>query len=382
MGYTKKGKREFGFKKGSSKVEIEKILKDENIFVEKIISLSFFSKKEKAENIIMLFSESKMFVKNGYSFQKILDILEENKNLKVYTDKMKESLKKGESLYEMFKNSGINLKSSEYMLIKSGEESGNIYRAFENIENGIRDREKTRKEILKIMVYPITVLCMSILIVIFTGAYILPDFVKIIEATSSKLPFITKAIIWFANNFIFFILFLTILFLSLIYFFKNKKIKENLFQILMKVSIFKYIRNKIFISNFTYVLAILLSSGITITEAVKIIKSETDNKYFESKIEESEEFLRKGKSVGKSLEKMAVFSKIDLELISSGEEAGELENTLLLVSLRNKEYLKEKLRLGIKVLEPLSIIVVGAITGVIFLGIYMPIFQMMDNINI
>lgn len=42
MGYTKKGKREFGFKKGSSKVEIEKILKDENIFVEKIISLSFF----------------------------------------------------------------------------------------------------------------------------------------------------------------------------------------------------------------------------------------------------------------------------------------------------------------------------------------------------
>ena len=379
-GYTRRGKFILGFSRGNNEKDIRKKIKSENIFSEKLYCIPFLTRKEKLEDVIMIFTQSKMFIKNGYSFQRIFEILGENRNLRFYIDKMKESLRNGESLHEMFKNSGLNLKASEYTIIKSGEESGNIYQAFEIIEKGMRDREKAKKEILKIMFYPLTVFIMIIFLIIFTGIYILPDFIKIIKASSQSPPLITRFIIFFADNFIFIVSVGIFILIIITGFLKKKKIREKLFQNFMKVNIFKYIEDKIFISNFTYVLGILLASGITITEAVKILEEETDNVYFEKRIEESEKYLRKGKSIGKSFEKMEVFSKIDLEFINSGEESGELVDTLFEVSSRNKEYLKEKFQLGIKVLEPVSIIIIGIITGLIFLGIYLPIFQMMDNI--
>lgn len=202
-GYTRKGKFILGFSRGNNEKDVRKKIKSEDIFSEKLYYIPFLTRKEKLEDVIMIFTQSKMFIKNGYSFQRIFEILGENRNLRFYIDKMKESLRNGESLHEIFKNSGLNLKASEYMIIKSGEESGNIYQAFEIIEKGMRDREKAKKEILKIMFYPLTVFIMIIFLIIFTGIYILPDFIKIIKASSQSPPLITRFIIFFADNFIF-----------------------------------------------------------------------------------------------------------------------------------------------------------------------------------
>ncbi len=259
-GRFKNGKRKQGFCKERNSNEVKKILKEQKIYAEKIYRIPFLSFKAKAEDILMIFSQGKMFIKNGYPFLKILDILEENKSLKIYripflsfkakaedilmifsqgkmfikngypflkildileenkslkiyVENMKNSLKKGESLYEIFKNSGLNLKNSELMIIKSGEQSGSIYKSFERVEKGIRSGQKTKKEIRKVMTYPVIVFTVIIFLTVFMGIYILPDFVKIIENISKEIPFITKVIIYFAVNLkimIFIILFLTV----------------------------------------------------------------------------------------------------------------------------------------------------------------------------
>ena len=379
-GYTKKGEFKTGFIKNINFENLKKELKEKDIFINKVYFIPFFINKEKSEDILLIFTQSKMFIKNGYSFQKILEILSGNKKLKIYVDRMKESLSKGESLYEIFKNSGLNLKESEFMIIKSGEQSGNIYKSFETIEEGIKNREKVKKEISKIMIYPLMIFTIIIFLIIFMGTYILPDFIKIIEMSQQELPLITRIIISFTKNFYLIIVFIILTFIFCINIFRKKKLKEKFFNLFIKIKIFRFFKNKIFISNFTDILGVLLSSGITIIEAIELIKLETEYIYFKEKLEVIEENLKKGKSIGYSLEKINIFSKIDLELIKSGEEAGELVETLFTVSLKNKEYLKEKLQVGIKILEPISIIIIGIITGGIFLGIYLPIFQMMDNI--
>ena len=380
IGCFKDGKRKHGFYKERNSNEVRKVLKEQKIYIEKIYRIPFFYFKTKTEDILMIFSQGKMFIKNGYPFLKILDILEENKNLKIYIENMKNSLKKGESLYEIFKNSGLNLKNSELMIIKSGEQSGSIYKSFENIEKGIRSGQKTKKEIRRIMTYPVIVFAVIIFLTVFMGIYILPDFVKIIENISKEIPFITKVIIYFAVNLKIMIFIILIFIFCIIYIFKNKKYKEKLFQKLIKIKIFKNIADKNFISNFAEILAVLLNSGITITESINLIKDESGYEYFKIKLERAEIFLKTGESIGNSFEKMDIFSNIDLEFIKSGEETGELVETLYMISEKNREELREKLKIGIKILEPLSIIFIGIIVGGIFLGMYLPIFQMMDNI--
>lgn len=380
IGCFKDGKRKHGFYKERNSNEVRKVLKEQKIYIEKIYRIPFFYFKTKTEDILMIFSQGKMFIKNGYPFLKILDILEENKNLKIYIENMKNSLKKGESLYEIFKNSGLNLKNSELMIIKSGEQSGSIYKSFESIEKGIRSGQKTKKEIRRIMTYPVIVFAVIIFLTVFMGIYILPDFVKIIENISKEIPFITKVIIYFAVNLKIMIFIILIFIFCIIYIFKNKKYKEKLFQKLIKIKIFKNIADKNFISNFAEILAVLLNSGITITESINLIKDESGYEYFKIKLERAEIFLKTGESIGNSFEKIDIFSNIDLEFIKSGEETGELVGTLYMISEKNREELREKLKIGIKILEPLSIIFIGIIVGGIFLGMYLPIFQMMDNI--
>lgn len=380
IGCFKDGKRKHGFYKERNSNEVRKVLKEQKIYIEKIYRIPFFYFKTKTEDILMIFSQGKMFIKNGYPFLKILDILEENKNLKIYIENMKNSLKKGESLYEIFKNSGLNLKNSELMIIKSGEQSGSIYKSFESIEKGIRSGQKTKKEIRRIMTYPVIVFAVIIFLTVFMGIYILPDFVKIIENISKEIPFITKVIIYFAVNLKIMIFIILIFIFCIIYIFKNKKYKEKLFQKLIKIKIFKNIADKNFISNFAEILAVLLNSGITITESINLIKDESGYEYFKIKLERAEIFLKTGESIGNSFEKIDIFSNIDLEFIKSGEETGELVETLYMISEKNREELREKLKIGIKILEPLSIIFIGIIVGGIFLGMYLPIFQMMDNI--
>lgn len=379
-GYTQDGNFKFGFKRDFDLKNLKIELREKNIFIKKVYTLPFFSKKEKSEDIIILFSQAKMFVKNGYSFEKIFEILSENKNLKIYIDKMKNSLEKGDGLYEIFKNSGLDLKNSECMLIKSGEKSGNIYKAFDDIENEIKNRENLKKDIIKIMIYPLIVLIMVIFLVVFMGVYILPDFIKIIKETSQELPFITKMIIKFVDNFYFIFFLLLLIFFICKSFLKNIKIREKIFQKLMLIKSFRYFQNIVFVSNFTRILEVLLSSGITIIEAINLVKDETKHIYFKEKLEIVEENLKRGKTIGDSFENINIFSKIDLELIKSGEEAGELVETFSIVAFKNKEKLKEKMELGIKILEPVTIIIIGIITGGVFLGMYLPIFQMMDNI--
>lgn len=382
-GYLKNGRIKFGFIRetaGVSEKEIRKILKEKSIFVKDIFELSLFRKKQKAEDILNLFAESRMFIKNGYSFFKVLEILEENENLKKYTDKMKISMKHGKSMYEIFKDSGIKLKNTEFMIIKAGEESGNICRAFETIEKGIEEREKNRKAVQKIMIYPCIVLIMVISLILFLGIFILPDFIKIIENGEKELPFLTKIILWGSSHFLLIISVLLTIFFIFIYMLKNRETRRKIFQNLIKINIFKCIINKIFISNFTDTLSILLNSGITIIEGINLIKNEMRYKYFMEKLSRVENELKRGTTIYSAFKNMKIFSVTEIELIKAGEEAGELVEVLELISQRTKGEIKQKTDMGIKFLEPLTIIIMGIIVGIVFLGIYMPVFQMMDSI--
>ena len=226
MGYLKNGREKIGVISGNSRDEAVKILKGMEIFPKWLFRIPFLSKKAKTEDIINLFTESKMFIKNGYSFFKVVEILEENPNLKSYTDKMKNSMKEGQSIYEIFKNSGLLLKDTDFMIIKSGEESGNICRAFENIEKRMRENEKRKREIKRIMVYPAVVTGAVIFLVLFLGIFILPDFVKIVESYDKELPLITKGIVWYTENFIYIIFGVIFFLISFFIFFKKERNKK------------------------------------------------------------------------------------------------------------------------------------------------------------
>lgn len=197
-------------------------------------------------------------------------------------------MKKGESIYEIFKKSGINLKNTELMIIKSGEESGNLCRALEIIEERLKEKERIKKDMRKIMIYPVIVFMVIIFLILFLGFFILPDFIKIIENTDKNLPMITKAIIWGTNNFLYIIFICLLSIIIFIFVIRKENTREKIFEYSLKILVIRDIQNKIFILTFTEILSILLYSGITIIESINLIKEELRYKYFKFKLEKAE----------------------------------------------------------------------------------------------
>ena len=149
---------------------------------------------------------------------------------------MKNSLKNGEKISFIFKDSGLNLKKIDFIILKTGEESGNLVKSFLIIEDRLKNRIKLKRKLKKILIYPEILLIFVLLIIIFLGKFILPNFVDMLNEMEITISKTTKWIIWFANNF----LYIAALIITMIFILKKlKKINYIFFNFIFKFKIIK-----------------------------------------------------------------------------------------------------------------------------------------------
>lgn len=370
------GNKKIGFLKGQSKNEVENSLRKKGYLIIKIKKIIFIQSEISKAELKDFFMKLKVFVKNGYQFYKIIEIFQGNEKLDFYIERMKKSINEGRNLHSIFEESGLPLKEVDIFILRAGEETGKLYNSFEGIEERISQEIEKQKRIRKILFYPILVLLIVIVLLIFLGKFILPDFVNIIG--KDRIPIFTRVIIFLANNIIYVFLFLIIFFIGIKKLYKNKR--ERIIEFFLKNKILSKIIIGNFILYFSKILVILLESGISLSDAISIIIDSINNDFFRKKLLMAKNHLIKGKDIFYSLESMDIFDKVELEFIKTGEQSGELSSMFQLIYERKKEVLDEKIDRFIKLLEPTLILIIGIIVGGIFLGIYGPILEMMNNI--
>lgn len=376
--FDKSGKKKIGFLNKENREEAEIFLRENKFFIIKIFEINVYKKEISTELLLDFFIKLKFFVKNGYQFYRAIDFLEENTKFLDYTSRIKKSIRAGQKLTEIFRNSKLPLKEIDFALLKTGEESGDVYNIFSGIEERLREELERERRIKKIMLYPKIVICIIVILLFFLGKFILPNFVEIIGKENTALT--TKSIIFFSEN-IQWVFFIFIFFLiNFRYLKKNKKANELFFKYLMKIKLFRLMLENNFIIYFSKMLSIFLDAGITIGNGVEIIKNSITNIYFKDKLTKVKELLIKGEDIHKAIEEMQIFKSSEMEFIKTGEETGELSEIFNILSLRRKEITLEKTEKYLKLLEPITIVVIGIVVGIIFIGVYSPILNLMDSI--
>lgn len=372
------GKKRIGFSDEYRKEDVLKNLKANKFFVIKILKINIFNKKISKKYLLDFFIKLEFFVKNGYQFYRIIEFLEEDKNFFYYTQKIKLSIRNGEKLSEIFKNSGFPLKEMDLAILRASEETGNIYESFKGIGERLKEELDREKKIRKIMIYPKIVSSVILILLFFLGKFILPNFVEIIGMENTAL--VTKSIIFFSEN-ILWVFFIFVFFCGVIKFLLNKqKFREMLFGIFLKINFIRKIIENNFVLYFSQMINIFLESGITVSNGIEIIRNSISNEFFREKLDITKDLLKNGKDIYTSIKEMKVFDKGELELIKTGEGTGELSEMFRLIFIRRKEIQEYKIDRYIKFLEPLTIIIIGLFVGVIFIGVYSPILNMMSSI--
>ncbi|HKM19875.1 MAG TPA: type II secretion system F family protein [Candidatus Dojkabacteria bacterium] len=288
------------------------------------------------------------------------------------------SVQSGKSLSVSFREQEGVFDSITLNLLEAGEESGNLEVILERLATELEERSSLTKKVRSAMIYPSIVLVVIIGVILMMLFVLIPSMSEIYSDFGADLPWITKFLVNMSNFFIKYwwviLLVVVVLVVGWKYYRSTDKGLKTTDKLMVKIPIVGNLIAKIQIAQFTRILSLLLSSGLSIVKALELTAQSLSNSIFRDVVMDARNEVEKGGPLALPIARSEYFPLLVSSMISVGEETGEIDVVLAKVS----EYYKEEVDTATSnlstLLEPLLLIIMGLAVGFIALGVYMPMF--------
>lgn len=332
----------------------------------------------------MMCSQFAIILQAGVPISKTCQLIAKkisDKKLKKILKDVSEDVIAGRSLADSFEERGGGIMPRTFIeTVRAGEASGNVDKAFETVYRHFDKETKMRNKVKTALRYPIFVIMIAILVVIVLMVKVVPTFLSIFDNYGGELPGITRSLIVvsvFLKNALPYLICLILLTVILYKIYgRTEKGKLNLGKMQLKIPVIGNIAVLNAASQFANTMATMTSSGISLTKAVAITGRVMDNYYVGNLIGRMTKDLESGRTMGDSLHSTGVMPDILVDMVAVGEEAGEIEETLDKVSRYYDAELEQAISAAIGMLEPATLVFIGAVAGYIVLAIYIAMFEM------
>jgi len=288
-------------------------------------------------------------------------------------------MEKGLSLHESLAKYPKVFSELWVNLVESGEASGQLAEVLKRLSDYLERNAQFQRKIISSLIYPAILMVVGVFALLFLTIKIIPTFANLFEGFNVQLPLITRVLI-FISSLIrkYFILgFLGLL--GFIFFFRQllktkegrKKWEAFLFNFRLTGGFFR----ALIVERFTSSMATLLESGVPILYALEISEHSIANLVVAEIIHQVKEEVRSGKSLSLPLERSGFFEPMVIQMVAVGEEIGELPNMLKRINSFYQEYVDNFLTRFTSLFEPVMLVVLGVIIGLMVIGVFLPLFQ-------
>lgn len=289
-------------------------------------------------------------------------------------------LQKGQSLSEAMGRHPGAFSRLYVSLIKAGEAGGSLGPTLDRLADYQERSEEVRRKVISALYYPVFVLSFLCVCVLILVLKIAPMFDRVYRSFGADLPAPTKALMavstFLVHNLPFGIMLaLSASFCTFLFalsdrgrsFFDAAKLKLPVFGTLLRDSS---------MATFSRTFGLLLSSSVPVTDSLTLVSRAVNNSIIGKGVDSARDLIQDGSSIHGALRKAMVFPSILVQLVATGEETGEVEKLLL----KAAEYYEKKVdsligRLA-SVIEPILIVLMGAVVGALVIVIYLPIFYL------
>lgn len=269
--------------------------------------------------------------------------------------------------------------------VSAGEQSGHLDVVLDRLADYTEGRQELRQRINNAMVYPIALVVMSIGIISFMLASVVPRIVSIFENTSGELPALTRIMIassdFLREQWIFILLFLAAVTYGIWRLLKQENVRRKFHRFVLRMPIAGRLTRGVNTARFTRTLSILAGSGVPILEALKIAAAVIENLPMREAVIAASLRVREGASISQSLGASKLFPPMMIHLIASGEAGGKLEEMLTRTANYQEREVDGLIATLLGILQPLLIVIMGGIVITIVLAVLMPIFEINDLIR-
>ena len=348
-------------------------------FWKKELSLgASFGYKEK----MSFYKELGSLLDAGVDFKRSLEILAEQQPKEKQKERIENIMNDvvgGKPLYEAMKDTGV-FSPYEYYSVKIGEESRSLNGVLPELCQYFERKIQLRRQLTSVLMYPAFVLLLTFGVLYFMMNYVVPMFSNVFKQFGRELPALTQKIIYLSEHFTTFaFVFLGILGMMILghFYGKNKDGYRNYMSIfMMRIPFFGKLVKKIYITRFSQSLSLLLKAKTPLVTALDLVEKMISFYPIEKSLSEIKVAVTRGSSFSNALKEHKIYDHKLVSLVSVAEEANTLDLMFeRLAQQHNKETEHQTKMLG-AIMEPLIILIIGAVVGVVLIAMYAPMFDL------
>jgi type IV pilus assembly protein PilC len=271
-------------------------------------------------------------------------------------------------------------------MVEAGEAAGVLDVVLDRVAIQLEKSEQIKRRVKGAMIYPTIVLCFATLVLIGMLLFLVPIFVKIFASLNGQLPTLTQYVMHASNALrtYWFIIF-PVWGGSIVGFFKWKKSAKgrpvwDALRLRLPMKIGDVIL-KITMARFSRTLSTLVAAGVDIIKALEITGQTSGNYVVEKALGDVRNRVRDGASIAQPLIENPIFPPMVSQMVRIGEETGELEKMLGKIADFYEDEVDSSVQSLTSIIEPLMMIGVGLMVGVILISMYLPMFKMLSLVK-
>lgn len=324
----------------------------------------------------------------GLPLVQCLEIMGEQQDhikFKEIINKTRTDVEGGMSLAEAMEKQPAAFNELYVNMVAAGEAGGILDIILNRLAAYLEKAVKLNAQVKSAMIYPVTVITIAIGVVWIIMWKVIPVFTQLFAGLGGELPFLTKMVVavskiigtWSPVI----ILAMVMLFFAVRAYHKTYRGKRILDGLLLKVPIMGELLRKIAVARFCRTLATLTSSGVPILDGLAITAKTAGNSIIHDAVMAVRKAVEEGKTLSGPLAQTKVFPKMVVQMINVGEQTGALDQMLSKIADFYEDEVDVAVDGMMKLMEPLMIVFLGGIIGVIVTAMYMPMYTILGKIG-
>ena len=324
----------------------------------------------------------------GLPLVQCLEILAEQEDSKTFSsiiDRVRNDVESGASLAEAMRKHPKAFDELFCSMIAAGEAGGILDIILQRLASYIEKIVRLKSQIRSALIYPAVVITVACLVVWVILRYVIPTFEQLFAGVGGEMPWITRMVVGasnFAGNYSLVIIILLILAgVAINRYHRTYRGRRVIDGLMLKMPVVGILLRKVAVARFCQTLSTLTSSGVPILDGLEITARTAGNAVVEDAIMAVRKSVEEGKSISEPLAETKVFPPMVVQMIHVGEQTGALDQMLAKIAQFYEEEVDTAVAGLTKLIEPLLIVFLGVVIGIIVTAMYLPLYSFLTQIG-
>ncbi|ARV61919.1 pilus assembly protein PilC [Nostocales cyanobacterium HT-58-2] len=271
-------------------------------------------------------------------------------------------------------------------MVQAGEVGGVLDEVLNRLAKLLEDVARLQNQIKSALAYPVVVGFLAIAIFIGMTVFLIPIFANIFKELGTELPALTQFMLWISEvlrSWRLLVVIGIVIAAGIAYkqYYKTRVGRETIDRLSLKMPLFGDLIQKSSVARFSRTFGSLTRSGVPILTSLEIVRDTSGNQVVANAIDAARAEIQQGGMISIALQKEKVFPAMAIQMISIGEETGEIDAMLMKIAEFYEDEVEQAVKALTSVLEPIMIVVLGGMVGTILLSMYLPMFKVFDKLG-